>query len=114
MNRQAKTLAMTGTSYLDPHGLGKNLSTARDLALLGRLTLEDKTLAGYVQTRRHKCEMTGEDGERRPVVWDNTNRLLGIEGYDGVKTGTTTPAGACLVAAGHRGDDKLMVVVLGT
>jgi D-alanyl-D-alanine carboxypeptidase (penicillin-binding protein 5/6) len=39
--------------------------------------------------------------------------LLGIEGYDGVKTGTTSAAGACLVSHGTRGDDELIVVVLG-
>jgi N-acetylmuramoyl-L-alanine amidase len=30
-----------------------------------------------------------------------------------VKTGTTAPAGNCLVASGRRGDDRLIVVVLG-
>jgi D-alanyl-D-alanine carboxypeptidase (penicillin-binding protein 5/6) len=52
-------------------------------------------------------------GEKRPVVWTNTNKLLDIEGYEGVKTGTTTPAGNCLVASGRRGEDRLIVVVLG-
>ena len=47
------------------------------------------------------------------VTWTNTNRLLDIEGYDGIKTGTTTAAGACLVASGRRGSDHLFVVVLG-
>jgi D-alanyl-D-alanine carboxypeptidase (penicillin-binding protein 5/6) len=47
-------------------------------------------------------------------VWKNTNRLLPIEGYDGVKTGTTSSAGACLVSCGKRGDDALLVVVLGS
>ena len=31
-----------------------------------------------------------------------------------MKTGTTTPAGNCLVASGRRGDDHLIVVVLGS
>jgi serine-type D-Ala-D-Ala carboxypeptidase (penicillin-binding protein 5/6) len=30
-----------------------------------------------------------------------------------VKTGTTNAAGACLVSSGVRGDDSLIVVVLG-
>ena len=33
----------------------------------------------------------------------NTNKLLDIEGYDGIKTGTTTAAGSCLVGSGRRG-----------
>ena len=52
-------------------------------------------------------------GRSRDVVWTNTNKLLETEGYDGVKTGTTTAAGACLVASGRLGDDHLIVVVLG-
>ena len=52
-------------------------------------------------------------GSRRNVVWTNTNHLLDIEGYDGVKTGTTRAAGTCLVASGRRGSDHLIVVVLG-
>src|SRR5207245_3634539 len=68
----------------------------------------------YVQTRRHQCEVAGADGKKRTVTWTNTNQLLGVEGYDGVKTGTTTAAGSCLVASGRRGSDQLIVVVLGS
>jgi D-alanyl-D-alanine carboxypeptidase (penicillin-binding protein 5/6) len=48
------------------------------------------------------------------VVWTNTNQLLGVEGYDGVKTGTTNQAGQCLVSSGRRGDDQVLIVVLGS
>jgi hypothetical protein len=52
----------------------------------------------------------GEDTARRiPYA-----KLLGIEGYEGIKTGTTTPAGCCLAACGRRGDRRLIVVVLGS
>ncbi|HUE69546.1 MAG TPA: hypothetical protein VMP01_01550, partial [Pirellulaceae bacterium] len=56
----------------------------------------------------------GPGGYQRNVLWKNTNRLLPIDGYDGVKTGTTDAAGACLVARGIRGQDELIVVVLGS
>jgi D-alanyl-D-alanine carboxypeptidase (penicillin-binding protein 5/6) len=46
-------------------------------------------------------------------VWESTNRLLEMEGYDGVKTGTTMAAGNCLVASGRHDGDHLLVVVLG-
>src|SRR5205823_9285696 len=69
---------------------------------------------GYVQTRRHAYEVADPEGQKRLVTWKNTNRLLDIEGYDGVKTGTTNAAGSCLVASGRRGSDHLLVVVLGS
>jgi D-alanyl-D-alanine carboxypeptidase (penicillin-binding protein 5/6) len=114
MNREAKALKLGETKYLDPHGLGRNESSARDLAVLAARTLEDKHFRAIVTTRRHRGEAIGPDGEKRAAVWENTNRLLGIEGYDGVKTGTTNAAGNCLVASGHHDGDHLIVVILGS
>jgi serine-type D-Ala-D-Ala carboxypeptidase (penicillin-binding protein 5/6) len=53
-------------------------------------------------------------GYSRNVAWKNTNHLLSVEGYDGIKTGTTNAAGACLVSSGKRGDKQLIVIVLGS
>jgi serine-type D-Ala-D-Ala carboxypeptidase (penicillin-binding protein 5/6) len=114
MNREAASLKMADTKYLDPHGLSKNVASARDLATLAAHTLPDERFREYVSTRRHQYDVLGPDGKNRPVVWQSTNRLLGIEGYDGVKTGTTNAAGSCLVASGRRGSDHLIVVVLGS
>jgi D-alanyl-D-alanine carboxypeptidase (penicillin-binding protein 5/6) len=113
MNRRAKSLDLKGTSYLDPHGLGRNLSTARDLAVLAREALRDDRFREYVSTRRREATADGPEG-KRDLTWTNTNRLLATEGYSGVKTGTTNAAGSCLVATGRRGDDRLLVVVLGS
>ncbi len=115
MNRRAKALGLKEMAYKDPHGLSpNNVSSARDLAALALEAMKDERFRGYVATRRHECEVIGPDGEKRKVTWTNTNRLLDIEGYEGIKTGTTTPAGNCLVASAKRGDDRLIVVVLGS
>jgi serine-type D-Ala-D-Ala carboxypeptidase (penicillin-binding protein 5/6) len=115
MNNRAKELGLKETAYTDPNGLSKeNVSSARDLAALSARAMTDERFRGYVGTRRHKGEATGPDGQKREVTWTNTNQLLDTEGYDGVKTGTTTPAGACLVASGRRGSDHVIVVVLGS
>ncbi|MFV0445056.1 MAG: serine hydrolase [Planctomycetaceae bacterium] len=115
MNAAAKELEMTGTHYENPHGLQADghASTARDLIRLGRAALELPLFAEIVNTPQYKCIVTGPGGYQRTVVWTNTNRLLRIEGYDGLKTGTTTPAGACLVSRGHRDGKTLLVAVLG-
>jgi D-alanyl-D-alanine carboxypeptidase (penicillin-binding protein 5/6) len=113
MNRQAKTLRMGETRYFDPHGLGKNQTSARDLTTLASNGMQNPLFRQYVQTRRHRCEAQGAKDQKRTVVWNNTNRLLEIEGYDGIKTGTTNAAGFCLVASGRHNSDHLLVVVLG-
>jgi len=115
MNRTAKSLGMSNTSYKNPHGLtaAGHVSTAADLAKLAHAAWQLPKLREYVGTRQHGCTVLGPGGYQRNVVWRNTNRLLKIDGYHGLKTGTTTKAGACLVSTGQRGADQLFVVVLG-
>ncbi len=114
MNRRAKSLHLAETSFLDPNGLARNMSSARDLAALTSLAMKNEQFREFVKTRTHEYEVTGPDGAKRRLTWKNTNQLLGSEGYDGVKTGTTNAAGSCLVASGRKGMDHLIVVVLGS
>jgi serine-type D-Ala-D-Ala carboxypeptidase (penicillin-binding protein 5/6) len=102
------------TTFPDPNGLARNQSSPRDLATLTWRAMQAPLFRDYVGTRRHECTVVGPTGEKRAVTWENTNHLLDMDGYDGVKTRTTTPAGACLVASGRRGSEGLIVVVLGS
>jgi len=116
MNARAATLGLEGTKYGNPHGLTVEGcgSTPREIAALARAALAHDLFRTVVATRQRTVTLENVDGYRREVVWNNTNRLLGIEGYAGIKTGTTTPAGCCLAACGERGGRRLIVVVLGS
>ncbi|HZN32814.1 MAG TPA: peptidoglycan-binding protein, partial [Pirellulaceae bacterium] len=116
MNRRAAELGMTDTHYENPHGLPArgHQSTCRDLATLAKAAMANPHFREYVNTRQHGSKVTGPGGYERNIVWKNTNQLLGIEGYAGVKTGTTNAAGACLVSWGERDGKELIVVVLGS
>jgi serine-type D-Ala-D-Ala carboxypeptidase (penicillin-binding protein 5/6) len=113
MNRQAKSLKLAETKFLDPNGLARNQASAHDLAVLTWHAMQNKPFREYVKTQEHTCEVLAADTKRR-VTWKNTNRLLEDANCDGVKTGTTNAAGACLVASAHQGTDHLIVVVLGS
>jgi D-alanyl-D-alanine carboxypeptidase (penicillin-binding protein 5/6) len=115
MNAKAAALGLDRTRYGNPHGLTlpDRGSTARDTARLVRAALERPLFRQIVATRRRGATIENAAGFRREVVWTNTNRLLGIDGYLGVKTGTTQAAGCCLAAFGERADRGLVVVVLG-
>jgi D-alanyl-D-alanine carboxypeptidase (penicillin-binding protein 5/6) len=115
MNRTARSLGMSKTAYRNPHGLTADghVSTARDLTRLAYAAWQLPTLRKYVGTRQFGCTVTGLGGYRRNVVWRNTNRLLKTANYHGLKTGTTTKAGACLVSTASRDDEQIFVVVLG-
>jgi serine-type D-Ala-D-Ala carboxypeptidase (penicillin-binding protein 5/6) len=116
MNRRAAELGMDQTRYINPHGLtaAGHRSTANDLI---KLTLAARRLPAFCEvtsTRQFGTQVTSTSGYRRNVKWENTNQLLPVEGYLGVKTGTTDAAGACLVSCATRGERQLVAVVLGS
>lgn len=115
MNRCAGKLKMTKTEFKNTSGLTieGHYSTAADMLKLGYHAMQQPLFRKYVETPQHGCTVTSTSGYRRNLLWKNTNRLLKIEGYHGVKTGTTGAAGACLVSYGSRGDRSLILVVLG-
>jgi len=46
--------------------------------------------------------------------WQNSNRLLTVEGFSGIKTGITVTAGSCLSVYYESSNLKLITVVLGS
>ncbi|QDU88493.1 D-alanyl-D-alanine carboxypeptidase DacB precursor [Pirellulimonas nuda] len=115
MNAEAKRLGMKETGYRNTSGLTAkgHVTSARDMARLAHAAMKSPVLREVVATRQHGATLGSLSGYQRNVVWTNTNRLLGIDGFTGVKTGTTPGAGACLVASGEREGRGLIVVVLG-
>lgn len=115
MNREAKRLNLADTRYANPNGLPEkgHVSSARDLLRLAVAAMKNPLFREIVGSRQHETQVAGRDGTSRPVVWKTTNRLLAVEGYAGVKTGYTRAAGSCLVSAGKRKHDELVIVVLG-
>jgi D-alanyl-D-alanine carboxypeptidase (penicillin-binding protein 5/6) len=112
MNEEAERLGAFDTNATTPHGLDEpgQVSSAYDLALIGRAVLDDERLARLVRTPTY--DFPGLDGATFQI--QNQNRLLGsYEGTIGLKTGYTTQAGHTLVAAAERDGARLIVVVLG-
>ena len=116
MNKLAAELGMVVTRFMNPHGLShdQHVSSPADLFRLALHAMRHDTFREIVNIRQFGCTVRSAQGYQRNVVWKNTNRLLSIEGYSGIKTGTTRAAGACLVSYGTRDEDELIVVVLGS
>lgn len=116
MNRTADELGMKESHFENTHGLthADHKISARDMVVLSRAAMQLPEFRRRVGTVKYGCTLQSLIGYERNVVWRNTNRLLRTEGYDGVKTGTTGAAGACLVSHGRRGDQELIIVVLGS
>ena len=92
MNAMAAGLGMRHTKYTDPSGYdAATVSTAPDQVKLGETAMRRAAFA----------EIVGESAAEVPVagVVHSTNTLLGSDGVIGIKTGSATYAGGCLLFA---------------
>ncbi len=107
MNAAAAALGLAGTHAVNPTGLDAPgaVSTARDMVTVAAELMNDQAFRGAV------AQVTAElHGQTFP----NTNQLLTTyPGAIGVKTGSTTDAGSCVIASVERDGRTLIVVVLG-
>ena len=112
MNQKAMTLGAKDTNFVNTNGLpNKNhYSTAYDLALMARYGLQIPAFSSITRLKETEIHFLEPD-----VFMDlrNTNKLLWNYPFaDGVKTGTTTAAGKCLVASASKDGRQLIAVVL--
>lgn len=108
MNAYAKKIGMKNSHFVNPHGLPAegHITTARDLAILGRALIRDFPEA-YSYNKIKELTVG-------PITQPNRNLLLWRDpSVDGIKTGHTSSAGYCLMASAKRGDQRLITVVMG-
>ncbi len=113
MNAKAQELGMSDTHFINPNGLDAqgHYSTAADMATLARYAMNNETFRELVGTKSYSVSLPGRSG---PIVFENTNKLLGkVSWVTGVKTGLTPNADQCLVASGTRDGISVISVVLG-
>jgi serine-type D-Ala-D-Ala carboxypeptidase (penicillin-binding protein 5/6) len=92
MNAAARRLGMSSTHYTDPSGYeDTTVSTAGDLLELARAVIDEPAFAEIVDERQARLPVAG--------VVENYNGLVGQEGYVGIKTGSDSAAGGCLLFA---------------
>ena len=88
MNATARSLGMTHTRYTDPSGYDDTtVSTAADQVRIVDLAMRLPVFASIVATPSATLPVAG--------TVQNTNTLLGQDGFVGVKTGSTAAAGGC-------------------
>ena len=108
MTLKAQELGMSQTRYVNANGLpdGRQLTSARDLAILARAVMRDYPQY-YSYFGLHDWSYNGRD-------YRNTNGLLAAgKGYDGIKTGFTNASGYNLAASAVQDGRRLITIVLG-
>lgn len=125
MNQRAKELGCTNTHFANPNGLhdDDHYTTARDLYKITQQAMKDETfqlIANTAQKTLSSTNMTSERGGK-PLKVFTTNMLIFSRNQPtyyyayakGIKTGHTSQAGYCLVAAAEKKGGKLISVMLG-
>ena len=118
MNQKAADIGAAHTTAVNVVGLDdkKQLTTAEDILTIAKAFLDDPVLAEICSLPTAK--ITSENG--KTVSLSNTNKMLHIgSGYyngdvKGVKTGTTSRAGNCLVSIFTIADERYLCIVMNS
>ena len=106
MNEEAMRIGATNTHFVNPNGLHneEHYTTAYDLYLIFNECIKYDAFIDVIGTNTFTASITGADGLVRQEHWEQTNFYaagLAEQPRDAViiggKTGTTTPAGNCLI-----------------
>ncbi len=109
MNERAGQLGLTDTTFINSTGLDADghVTSAHDIAVMSRELIKHDLIKNYSTVWMDSLR----NGESELV---NTNKLVRFyQGCTGLKTGTTSGAGACLSATAERDGLELVAVVMG-
>ncbi len=107
MNAAARSLGMTHTRYTDPSGYDDaTVSTAADQVRIVDRAMRLPVFAGIVAMPTATLPVAG--------TVHNTDRLLGYDGFVGVKTGSDSAAGGCFAFRAVRRIDGQQTTITGS
>ena len=108
MTLRAQELGMQNTHFANANGLpdSRNLSSARDIAILSRAAMRD-----YPQYYGFFSQTSFSFRGR--MIGNHNHMLTEVPGVDGLKTGFTNASGFNIAISGVRDNRRLIVVVLG-
>ena len=112
MNEKAKSLGLTNTKFLNPHGLDTegHVTTAHDMAIIARELIKHTSILKF--TSIYEDYLKKSNGSSIWLV--NTNKLVRFyDGVDGLKTGFTKNAGYCLTSTAKKNNTRFITVVMG-
>lgn len=120
MNSRAKEIGCTNTHFTNPYGMHdeNHYSTAYDLYLIAKEAMKYEDFRTIVAKPTYTLAPTNRYSKDDRLLY-STNDLIKPSSSNyyeyalGIKTGFTTPAKACLVAAAQKDNMTLYAVILG-
>lgn len=114
MNDKAAALGMKASHFITPNGLDdindKHYTTPYDLTILGRAAYKND----WVRQSMGKKTSVVKSTNGPVATVENRNKLLGVDGNIGGKTGYTIKAGRCLVSIYERNGRHIIAVVMNS
>jgi D-alanyl-D-alanine carboxypeptidase (penicillin-binding protein 5/6) len=116
MNSKAMELGVRNSCFITPDGYDAigQYTTAYDMGMIGLAAVKNKTILSITK----KASSTNKLISGETITWNNTNNLINKRSswyYSksiGLKTGTTTMAGKCLISAAKSDDDTVVCIVM--
>ena len=118
MNEKATEIGLENTHFVNPHGLHheQHYTTPRDMAKMAHYAMQRETFCGIVECAHIYLPATNMSEQRYYI---NTNNLVSRMRYPyyfydyatGIKTGSTSEAGYCLVSSAEKGDKSVIAVL---
>lgn len=114
MNQKAKAIGMKNTTFHSVHGLPPSegqepdVTTARDLALMGR-----ELVLKYPQALKYTSTIKRDFRGGKFTMENHDHLLTSFPGCDGLKTGYYKQAGYSIIATSTRNKSRIITIVLG-
>lgn len=124
MTVEALALGAINTSFMNPHGLhdDNHYTTAQDMATIASAAMKQDIFREIVSAESYSLPASNKHIYNGWNLIMNTNRLMHfddsylyspyISSVKGIKTGTTSKAGFCLVSAAETHDNRELLCVL--
>ena len=122
MNTEARAIGATGTHFTNPHGLHdeNHYTTPYDLYLILNEAVKYDLIREILPQANYNTMFVGPDGSNKSIAVNATDAYLtgDVDAPEGItvlggKTGTTEPAGHCLIILSQNtaGDNFISVVM---
>ena len=120
MNKKAEEIGCKNSHFVNPNGIHNenHYTTAYDMYLISKYAMENEDFEKIVSTYQYTLPETNKY-KNNDRVMKNTNIFVNPNSkyYDkdikGIKTGTTTQAGNCLITDIKKDDFDVITVILG-
>ena len=120
MNKKAEELGCKNSHFVNPNGIhdDNHYTTAYDMYLIAKYAMKNEIFAKIVSTYQYTLSATNKYSNKDRVM-ENTNFFINPnskyynKSVNGIKTGTTSQAGNCLITDIRKNGIDIITIIVG-